>query len=146
MSLVSVFALYLALGALAGTLAGLFGIGGGLVIVPALIFIFGLQGISPDIAPAQKRNRQGTTAYAKNGRRPANTSASHAKARWARYTTAGLRLESGEHFQGDNDHKPADNHFELGAAQEGGGPGARHGPHHDPGRHGAKQVPSYGIV
>ncbi|HET8801994.1 MAG TPA: sulfite exporter TauE/SafE family protein [Marinobacter sp.] len=50
MSLVSVFALYLALGALAGTLAGLFGIGGGLVIVPALIFIFGLQGISPDIA------------------------------------------------------------------------------------------------
>ncbi|WP_328186697.1 sulfite exporter TauE/SafE family protein [Marinobacter sp. OP 3.4] len=50
MSLVLVFGLYLALGALAGTLAGLFGIGGGLVIVPVLIFSFGLQGISPEIA------------------------------------------------------------------------------------------------
>jgi uncharacterized protein len=45
-----VIAAYLALGALAGTLSGLFGIGGGLVIVPALIFGFGLQGVSPDIA------------------------------------------------------------------------------------------------
>ncbi|MDX1755784.1 MAG: sulfite exporter TauE/SafE family protein [Marinobacter sp.] len=44
------FALYLGLGALAGTLAGLFGIGGGLVIVPVLIFSFGLQGIDPDVA------------------------------------------------------------------------------------------------
>ncbi|MDX1458584.1 MAG: sulfite exporter TauE/SafE family protein [Marinobacter sp.] len=44
------FALYLGLGALAGTLAGLFGIGGGLVIVPVLIFSFGLQGISPEVA------------------------------------------------------------------------------------------------
>ncbi|MBS8241966.1 sulfite exporter TauE/SafE family protein [Marinobacter lipolyticus] len=50
MTLLSVFALYLALGAFAGTLAGLFGIGGGLVIVPVLIFSFGLQGISPDVA------------------------------------------------------------------------------------------------
>jgi len=50
MTLVTVFASYLALGALAGTMAGLFGIGGGLVIVPVLIFSFGLQGISPDIA------------------------------------------------------------------------------------------------
>lgn len=50
MSLILVFGLYLALGALAGTLAGLFGIGGGLVIVPVLIFSFGLQGISADIA------------------------------------------------------------------------------------------------
>ena len=50
MSLVLVFGLYLALGALAGTLAGLFGIGGGLVIVPVLIFSFGLQGISADVA------------------------------------------------------------------------------------------------
>ncbi|EON91328.1 hypothetical protein MARLIPOL_14160 [Marinobacter lipolyticus SM19] len=50
MTLLSVFALYLALGAFAGTLAGLFGIGGGLVIVPVLIFSFGLQGISTEIA------------------------------------------------------------------------------------------------
>lgn len=50
MSLVLVFGLYLALGALAGTLAGLFGIGGGLVIVPVLIFSFGLQGVSAEVA------------------------------------------------------------------------------------------------
>lgn len=50
MSLFLVFGLYLALGALAGTLAGLFGIGGGLVIVPVLIFSFAAQGISADIA------------------------------------------------------------------------------------------------
>lgn len=50
MSLLLVFGLYLTLGALAGTLAGLFGIGGGLVIVPVLIFSFGLQGISGDVA------------------------------------------------------------------------------------------------
>ena len=31
---------YLVLGAAAGTLAGLFGIGGGLIIVPALVFQF----------------------------------------------------------------------------------------------------------
>lgn len=50
MSLLVLFALYLGLGALAGTLAGLFGIGGGLVIVPVLIFSFGLQGVTPDVA------------------------------------------------------------------------------------------------
>ncbi|MCE8018173.1 sulfite exporter TauE/SafE family protein [Halomonas sp. MCCC 1A17488] len=41
---------YLALGAAAGTMAGLFGVGGGLIIVPALVFAFGLQGVAPDIA------------------------------------------------------------------------------------------------
>ncbi|MDX1635648.1 MAG: sulfite exporter TauE/SafE family protein [Marinobacter sp.] len=41
---------YLALGACAGFLAGLFGIGGGLVIVPVLIISFGLQGISDQVA------------------------------------------------------------------------------------------------
>ena len=50
MSFIMLFSLYLALGALAGTLAGLFGIGGGLVIVPVLIFSFGAQGFSADIA------------------------------------------------------------------------------------------------
>lgn len=50
MTLIAVIALYLALGAFAGTLAGLFGIGGGLVIVPVLIFSFGIQGVSGEIA------------------------------------------------------------------------------------------------
>jgi uncharacterized membrane protein YfcA len=50
MTLIAVIALYLALGAFAGTLAGLFGIGGGLVIVPVLIFSFGLQSVSGEIA------------------------------------------------------------------------------------------------
>lgn len=50
MALFTVFLSYLALGALAGTMAGLFGIGGGLVIVPVLIFSFEIQGINPDIS------------------------------------------------------------------------------------------------
>jgi len=36
---------YLAAGTLAGLLAGLFGIGGGMIIVPALIYIFKAQGV-----------------------------------------------------------------------------------------------------
>ncbi|MEQ6340344.1 MAG: sulfite exporter TauE/SafE family protein [Gammaproteobacteria bacterium] len=39
--------LYLATGAVAGVLAGLLGVGGGLIIVPALVFIFATQGV-PD--------------------------------------------------------------------------------------------------
>ncbi|HEA50887.1 hypothetical protein LCGC14_1061210 [marine sediment metagenome] len=50
MTLLTVFFIYLALGAFAGILAGLFGIGGGLVIVPVLIFSFGLQGFDPEVA------------------------------------------------------------------------------------------------
>lgn len=41
--------LYLVLGAIAGIVAGLFGIGGGLLIVPVLIFSFAAQGMSPDV-------------------------------------------------------------------------------------------------
>ena len=37
------------LGLVAGLLAGLFGIGGGLVIVPVLAFVFNEQGFPPDI-------------------------------------------------------------------------------------------------
>ncbi|MCP5160976.1 MAG: sulfite exporter TauE/SafE family protein [Hahellaceae bacterium] len=41
--------LYLGLGAFAGILAGLFGVGGGLIIVPALVFGFTKQGFSVDV-------------------------------------------------------------------------------------------------
>ncbi|WP_091508128.1 sulfite exporter TauE/SafE family protein [Microbulbifer yueqingensis] len=40
---------YLAVGAVAGTIAGLFGVGGGLIIVPALVLVFTARGIAPDI-------------------------------------------------------------------------------------------------
>jgi uncharacterized protein len=40
---------YCVVGAIAGVLAGLLGIGGGLVIVPMLIYVFGLQGIADDL-------------------------------------------------------------------------------------------------
>ncbi len=38
--------LYPLLGAFAGLLAGLLGVGGGLIIVPVLVFVFGMQGIA----------------------------------------------------------------------------------------------------
>ncbi len=41
------FAAYIAGGTVAGILAGLFGIGGGLIIVPMLTFLFSAQGFSP---------------------------------------------------------------------------------------------------
>lgn len=40
---------YLALGAVAGTLAGLLGVGGGLVIVPALVWVFTRHGFDPAV-------------------------------------------------------------------------------------------------
>lgn len=43
------FALYMLLGAAAGVLAGLFGVGGGLIIVPVLVFSFSAQGFAPEI-------------------------------------------------------------------------------------------------
>ncbi len=43
------FLLYLALGACAGVLAGLFGVGGGIIIVPVLVFSFTLQGFDPAV-------------------------------------------------------------------------------------------------
>ncbi|MFG6177164.1 sulfite exporter TauE/SafE family protein [Halomonas sp. THAF12] len=49
MSALSLMVGYLLLGSLAGTLAGLFGIGGGLIIVPALVFAFDLQGVAPEV-------------------------------------------------------------------------------------------------
>jgi hypothetical protein len=47
--MLSIFLASLALGLVAGLLAGLFGIGGGLVIVPVLAFVFKEQGYPPDI-------------------------------------------------------------------------------------------------
>ncbi|MFP6788694.1 MAG: sulfite exporter TauE/SafE family protein [Thalassolituus sp.] len=44
------FLLYLIVGAIAGVLAGLFGVGGGMVIVPVLIFTFAAQGVSDSVA------------------------------------------------------------------------------------------------
>ncbi len=46
--LLSLF-MYLVLGAAAGVVAGLFGIGGGLLIVPVLVFSFGAQGVAPEV-------------------------------------------------------------------------------------------------
>ncbi|MFT6551396.1 MAG: putative membrane protein YfcA [Zhongshania marina] len=42
--------IYLAVGAVAGLAAGLFGVGGGLVIVPALVACFGFLAVAPEIA------------------------------------------------------------------------------------------------
>ena len=44
-----IFVAYMVLGAIAGMLAGLFGIGGGIIVVPVLVLAFNLQGINPEI-------------------------------------------------------------------------------------------------
>lgn len=43
-----VLIIYLILGACAGVLAGLFGVGGGMIIVPVLVYSFALQGFAPE--------------------------------------------------------------------------------------------------
>ncbi|MDA8362993.1 MAG: sulfite exporter TauE/SafE family protein [Gammaproteobacteria bacterium] len=42
--------IYVLVGTAAGTIAGLLGIGGGFIIVPALLFVFHNQGFAPDLA------------------------------------------------------------------------------------------------
>lgn len=44
-----IYLLYLCLGAVAGLISGLFGLGGGVVIVPILIFTFTAQGMSQEV-------------------------------------------------------------------------------------------------
>lgn len=44
-----IYALYLCLGVVAGLISGLFGLSGGVVIVPILIFTFTAQGFSPEV-------------------------------------------------------------------------------------------------
>ncbi|WPP44962.1 sulfite exporter TauE/SafE family protein [Pseudomonas sp. AN-1] len=43
------FVIYLILGAAAGVLAGLFGVGGGMIIVPVLVYSFQAQGFAPEV-------------------------------------------------------------------------------------------------
>ena len=43
------FLIYLVLGGFAGTLAGLFGVGGGMIIVPVLVYSFSLQGMNAEV-------------------------------------------------------------------------------------------------
>jgi len=50
MNLLAMVAGYLCVGALAGVMAGVFGIGGGLVIVPALTYAFAEQHVPPEIS------------------------------------------------------------------------------------------------
>jgi uncharacterized membrane protein YfcA len=49
MSVVLAWSLYLLLGAIAGIVAGLLGVGGGLIIVPVLATLFAMQGMSADV-------------------------------------------------------------------------------------------------
>lgn len=43
------YAIYLGIGVIAGVIAGLFGVGGGLLIVPVLVLVFSAQGMSPSV-------------------------------------------------------------------------------------------------
>lgn len=45
----TLYLIYPLVGMFAGVIAGLFGVGGGLVIVPVLVFVFQSQGVNPDV-------------------------------------------------------------------------------------------------
>jgi uncharacterized membrane protein YfcA len=46
----TIVVVYLAAGAVTGFLSGIFGIGGGLIVVPVLLFAFALQGVADEVA------------------------------------------------------------------------------------------------
>lgn len=48
--LIELFLAFMVLGAIVGVMAGLLGIGGGLIVVPALLFLLPMAGIAPDIS------------------------------------------------------------------------------------------------
>lgn len=92
----TLIASYLALGAVAGLLAGLLGIGGGLIIVPALVLLFAKTGISPDIG---MRLAIGTSLATIIFTSLSSTWAHHQKGavQWpvARYLSGGIILGAG---------------------------------------------------
>ena len=72
---------YLAIGAASGMLAGLFGVGGGVIVVPALILLFGQIGMVEDWIP---HLAVGTSLAAIVGTGAASTYAHHGRGavRW----------------------------------------------------------------
>lgn len=74
--------LYLCLGALTGLLAGLFGIGGGSIIVPALIAVFVWQGFSADVLTHMALGTS-LAAIAVSAVSSARTHHSHQAVNWA---------------------------------------------------------------
>ena len=65
--------LFPAVGALAGTLAGLFGIGGGLVIVPVMNYVLAAQGVDYAVCPLRPPPASGAIASIRRRGEPAVT-------------------------------------------------------------------------
>ncbi|TDO03500.1 MULTISPECIES: sulfite exporter TauE/SafE family protein [Halomonas] len=82
MSLLESLAGYLMLGMLAGTMAGLYGVGGGLIIVPSLAFVFGLQGVAPEV-----------TMHLAVGTSLATIAVTSASSAWGHYRRGSIRRD-----------------------------------------------------